>query len=429
MATAEGARGLHPSMNWDEDDLIGAFQKFKQKADLCFKSFLKETTPEQKVQKSLVGKDTLTLKEAADTARAFEATSKQMSSLSSQASTNKIKVETIKRSYGSSPRQKQSYKTVPKQGDKICRYCGTHHEFNDRNKCPAYGATCNSCGKPNHWKKMCRSTNAKENITKDGVVKKGILTPSSTILTAYGGAKIPHLGKAIIEGKHNGRDVRCCFYITMSQGPAILGLKACQQMNVIKINHEVKSTQRIDSEVPIKDRPPINNKADLFAMYPDCFDDTVGCFEGEYHITVDPTAKPVVHPPRRVPLELKERLKDQLMEMQDRGIISAVTQLTDWVNSIIIKEKPNGKLRICLDPRDLNNALKRDHYPTPTLEEITPAMSGAQVFSKLDASNGYWNIKLDEESSLLTTFNSPYGRFKFNRLPFGLRVSQDVFHR
>ncbi|XP_019632633.1 PREDICTED: uncharacterized protein K02A2.6-like [Branchiostoma belcheri] len=388
MATAEGARGLHPSMNWDEDDLIGAFQKFKQKADLCFKSFLKETTPEQKRRESSSEEESLTI--------------------------GTIHVHELEHD-----KQKDEAYTTLQIKKKIGK---KRMNIKLRLKIDT-GAQSNILPIEQYSKIF------PENITKDGVVKKGILTPSSTILTAYGGAKIPHLGKAIIEGKHNGRDVRCCFYITMSQGPAILGLKACQQMNVIKINHEVKSTQRIDSEVPIKDRPPINNKADLFAMYPDCFDDTVGCFEGEYHITVDPTAKPVVHPPRRVPLELKERLKDQLMEMQDRGIISAVTQPTDWVNSIIIKEKPNGKLRICLDPRDLNNALKRDHYPTPTLEEITPAMSGAQVFSKLDASNGYWNIKLDEESSLLTTFNSPYGRFKFNRLPFGLRVSQDVFHR
>ncbi|KAI8490471.1 hypothetical protein Bbelb_317390 [Branchiostoma belcheri] len=120
---------------------------------------------------------------------------------------------------------------------------------------------------------------------------------------------------------------------------------------------------------------------------------------------------------------------EQLDEMEQKGIISKVTRPTDWVNSIVVKEKPNGKLRIYLDPRDLNNALKRNHYPTPTLEEITPALAGAKVFSKLDASNGYWNIKIDSESALLTTFNTPYGRYCFNRLPFGLKVSQDVFQR
>ena len=96
--------------------------------------------------------------------------------------------------------------------------------------------------------------------------------------------------------------------------------------------------------------------------------------------------------------------------MEREGIIAKVTEPSDWVDSLVIREKPNGTLRLCLDPKDLNEAIKRDHYPTPTLEEITPKLTGAKLFSKLDAQNGYWNVKLDEESSYLTTFNTPDGR-------------------
>lgn len=71
----------------------------------------------------------------------------------------------------------------------------------------------------------------------------------------------------------------------------------------------------------------------------------------------------MVHTPRRVPLELRERLKTQLEEMEAKSIITKVTQPTDWVNSIVVKENLNAKLRICPDPKDLNKALKRDHYP------------------------------------------------------------------
>ena len=80
-----------------------------------------------------------------------------------------------------------------------------------------------------------------------------------------------------------------------------------------------------------------------------------------------------------------------------------------------------------MDPKDLNKAMKRTNHKTPTLEEITHKFSGAQVFSKLDARHGYWSIMLDEESSYLTTFNSPFGRYRFLRLAFGLKVSQDIF--
>ena len=68
-----------------------------------------------------------------------------------------------------------------------------------------------------------------------------------------------------------------------------------------------------------------------------------------------------------------------------------------------------------------------EHHPIPTLEEITPKLAGAKLFSKLDARNGYWNVKLDEKSSYLTTFNTPFGRYRFLRMPFGRRMSQDIF--
>ena len=91
--------------------------------------------------------------------------------------------------------------------------------------------------------------------------------------------------------------------------------------------------------------------------------------------------------------------------------------------------KPNGDVRICLDPVDLNKAVKREHYPLKTVEEVAANMSEAKVFSTLDATSGFYHIKLAEESTWLTTFNTPCGRFKFERLPFGLVSAPEVFQR
>lgn len=111
------------------------------------------------------------------------------------------------------------------------------------------------------------------------------------------------------------------------------------------------------------------------------------------------------------------------------NVITRVTEPTEWVSSLAYQQKANGRWRICLDPKDLNRAIKRSHHHTPTLEEITHKMAGSAIFSKLDARHGYWAISLDKESSFLTTFNSPFGRYRFLRLPFGLCVSQDVFQQ
>ena len=116
-----------------------------------------------------------------------------------------------------------------------------------------------------------------------------------------------------------------------------------------------------------------------------------------------------------------------LKTIESQGVIRKVSEPTEWVSSIVYIRKKNGKLRLCLDPKDLNHAIMRYHYKTSTMEELAHKLSGAQHFSKLDTKNRYWSIPLDEESQLLTTFHSPFGRFCFRKMSFGLVMSQDVF--
>ena len=92
-------------------------------------------------------------------------------------------------------------------------------------------------------------------------------------------------------------------------------------------------------------------------------------------------------------------------------------------------EKPNGKLRVCLDPRSVNKAIEREHLLLPTAEEIFSQMSGASYFSKLDAILGYWHIKVDQQSSNLLTSGTPSSRYRFKRLPYGIHSRSYVFQR
>lgn len=95
---------------------------------------------------------------------------------------------------------------------------------------------------------------------------------------------------------------------------------------------------------------------------------------------------------------------------------------------MVIVAKPN-KLRICMDPKDLNRAIKRPHYPMPTIESEISDMSKAKVFSIIDAKDGFWQIKLTDKSSYLTTFNSPFGRYRWLRMPFGISSASEEFQR
>ena len=293
---------------------------------------------------------------------------------------------------------------------------------------------------------------APEKFDDGGNPKPEALEKNEAILSAYGGSIIKQLGTVNIPCKYKEKKINCIFYVTDTTGPAILGLKACTALKLVSLHCTLKTNQLdqaepsdnsnipakdsdinkknpnyIESHVPLEKRAPIKNKQELMEMYPECFNGKVGCFEDyTYHITLDPEVLPVVHAPRKVPIELKDKLEAELGEMESQNIIARVTKPTDWVNSLVVREKENGRLRLCLDPKDLNKAIKREHHPIPTLEEITPNLTGAKLFSKLDARNGYWNIKLDEESSYLTTFNTPFGRFRFLRMPFGLWPRRNI---
>ena len=115
--------------------------------------------------------------------------------------------------------------------------------------------------------------------------------------------------------------------------------------------------------------------------------------------------------------------------MECLGVITHVDEPTDWVSSIAYMQKANGELCLCLDPHDLNEVICSDHHKMPTVEEVAHEFAHSCFFTKLDAHHGYWSIILNQDSSLLTTFNSPFRRYHFLQLPFGLLCSQDIFQK
>ena len=117
--------------------------------------------------------------------------------------------------------------------------------------------------------------------------------------------------------------------------------------------------------------------------------------------------------PQEMPHCLAPKVKEHLNKMECLGMITCVDEPTDWVSSITYVQKANGKLCLCLDPRDLNKAICHDHQKMSTVEEVTHEFTHSRFFTKLDAHHAYWSIILNQDSSLLMTFNSPFGRYHF----------------
>uniref|UniRef100_A0A0A9Y5C8 RNA-directed DNA polymerase n=1 Tax=Lygus hesperus TaxID=30085 RepID=A0A0A9Y5C8_LYGHE len=113
--------------------------------------------------------------------------------------------------------------------------------------------------------------------------------------------------------------------------------------------------------------------------------------------------------------------------MERDGIISRVDGPTPWVNPLVVVEKKNGDLRLCLDPKDLNTALKVEPALIPSPDEMLSQLNKNKFFSVIDMKCGFWHVVLDKDSAKLCTFSSPFGNYCFNRLPFGLSVSPEIF--
>ena len=277
------------------------------------------------------------------------------------------------------------------------------------------------------------------------------LDPVWTKLTAYNGSLIPLYG--VLHGPilwqpstpgAQPHVIHSYWYIADTPGPALLGLPEHEKLAVVQVNCVVKATQpdrgltgTTPTQAARATKPPaartskskcIKSTDDLMREFPDRFTG-IGKFPGEYKIWLCPDAHLVIHAPRKCLIALHPKVKEYLAKMEALGVITHVDQPTDWVSSITYVQKAKGKLCLCLDLRDLNRAICHDHHKMPTVEEVAHEFANLHYFPKLNAHHGYWSIVLDEESSLLTTFNSPFGRYCFLWLPFGLVCSQDIFQK
>lgn len=205
--------------------------------------------------------------------------------------------------------------------------------------------------------------------------------------------------------EHKGRRVNVQLEIVELEQENIISGDVAEELNLIE--RILKLDDRVDNppESKFKDFPKLIK--------------TSGTLPGEHNIVIDPDAEGVIHAPRRQPAALKPLIIGQLKEIEQNGYITKVDTSNEWVSSMVVSMR-NDKIRICLDPSDLNKVVKRAHHTMKTVEDIVSNIPNACIFSKLDAKSGFLQIKLNEKSSYLTTFNTPIGRYRWLRLPFGI---------
>lgn len=423
-------------------------------------------------QKLLSEGGDLTLTKTVNIVRTYEATKKQLKIMDNNSYDNEINKNIHAANHGpsSKPRNSPAYASNQRQQKtKNCNYCGYLHP---QRPCPAKGKQCNFCHKYNHFESVCKrksgagaaklyevtdnhasqevfyfdsvetnnlkdqafaelrvehalikfklDTGAQANIIPQSIFKKHFhfkkLQPTNCKFRSYSGDDIPVCGCIYLEFKYGNKATTSLVYITKQNSIPILGLNSCTDLELIKLTYATEK-QAANSSVAI-----VNHFEDLFSG--------IGLFPGECKLHLKPDSTPVVHAPRRIPFAIQDKFRAELHRLEELEIIKKVTEPTEWVSSLVIVEKPKtGDLRICLDPKELNRAILRPHYPMPTVNDVFARLTNAKFFSVLDAKSGYWNIRLCDDSSYLTTFNTMFGRYRFLRLPFGIVSAQDEYQR
>ena len=234
--------------------------------------------------------------------------------------------------------------------------------------------------------------------------------------------------------KHTSKEAPCRKYYVPSNDTKTFQinskghLQCLQDPNLI---HKPKDKGKLPGsrEAPIYHEPgtvSCKTVEDLKKLYPNSFD-RLGSLKGAYNIRVDPTVKPATHARRKVPIQSKEAIDKELDYLIEEKIITEQVEPTPWVSSVTFPRKLNREVRVCLDPSNLNKAIIREHHKPMTVEEIVHELARATVYTKANALKAFLQIHLMHEASLLTTFNSHRGRLRFLRMPFGAKMSQDVF--
>ncbi len=156
----------------------------------------------------------------------------------------------------------------------------------------------------------------------------------------------------------------------------------------------------------------------------------MGKLKGEQiKLNIDASYPPKAQPQRRIPFHVGEKVKAELEQLENSDIIERVpeSQPTPWVSPVVVVPKKDGGVRLCVDMRQANSAINRVRHPIPTVDDIRLELNGAKWFSKLDLSQAYHQLELEENSRYITTFTTHEGLFRYKRLNYGTNAAAEIF--
>lgn len=408
----------------------------------------------ENTQQKLWIEDELTMEKAIKICRAAERANRQINDINEAAKVNKISKEFN------------------------CRRCKTTH---GPKSCPAYKKECLKCGGTGHFSIACRShKNRKEGDSKSesknkkshkknksqehkkvDVIENDSINyekESSSDETGFKFIGMITTVNSITEEKWTEK-VRVGKYevkLRLDTGAYcnVISIKTARAIGAVIAPSEIKKIKSYDGglikvigQTKLKCRTlrkenniegkviftVINENLQTILGGADCENlgflkrvNQIGCCKNfEYDMDFIDNPKFKIIPARKIPYAIEEKVRQEIQNMIKLGVIESVSEPTPAVSPMLVVNK--GKIRVCMDPTELNKNIKRRIYPMKTVEEVAAKTHGSKFFTKLDCEKGFWQIKVTERTSKYLTFSTPWGRFKYLRMPFGISSAPEVF--
>ena len=354
-----------------------------------------------------------------------------------------------------------------------CYFCGGSYPHpKGRKSCPAFGKTCQFCNGRNHFTHCCPQKSVKQvkmdekssdsdtsedsyvyavdgkmnrkdakivvkldgkkipfqidtgasvNIISENRLKllKGNDVPlkkSKSKLYPYGSSNpLPVIGWFTAEIETKSKTNVAKIYVCRGDAQSLLGLQTALDLEVVKIINNVSTN--ISGDL----RDIIKNHASRF--------EGIGLMKDvKVKLCIDPEVTPVANKHRRIPFHLRDKVEAEVNRLLEARIIEPVTEPSGWVSPVVLANKSDGTIRLCVDMTEPNKAIERVRYVMPTVDDIRYQVNGAKYFSKMDLKHGYHQLELHEDSRNITTFSTHLGIARFRRLNFGTSSAAEIFH-
>lgn len=251
------------------------------------------------------------------------------------------------------------------------------------------------------------------------------LRPTTLTLTCYDGQSLVVCGESMVSVRHGQQRHDLSLVVVDNDGPPLLGLHWLRILQ-IDLNRLVHGTP-CDS-LSVHALMPVDDLSRIQHQFRHVLNTQLGhCTKVQAHIHLRPDAVPRFFKPRSLPFAYIEGVKTEIQRNVAAGILERV-DTSPWATPIVPIRKSTGKFRICGDFKvTLNPQMLVDQHPIPSIDELFSRIQGGHRFTKLDLSDAYLQVELDDPSKALTVINTPMGLFRYNRMPFGIANAPALF--